>query len=329
MNSTFEAFRIHKDSDGYRADVESITLKDLNDGEVTIQTEYSSVNYKDALAGTGKGKILRTFPLIGGIDVAGTVVASSDKRFQEGDRVLTTGCDLSEKRDGGYSQYQKLDANWVIPIPESLSNKDAMILGTAGFTAALCLYRMQANGQKPEDGPIVVTGATGGVGMLAVDMLTQAGYDAHAISGKTDAFDTLKKLGAKQCISRHELYWGEKPLETAHWAGAIDNVGGDMLNGLTRVIKPWGNIASCGMAGGIGLNTTVMPFIIRGICLLGINSAGCPYDIRQQLWQHLASDWKPAHLDSICTREVSLKELPEVFDKMLNGKSFGRTIVKL
>ncbi|GJM11016.1 MAG: putative quinone oxidoreductase YhfP [Lysobacteraceae bacterium] len=325
----FNAYRIDQRDDGHRSGLEKISLKDLNEGEVVIKTAYSSVNYKDALAGTGKGRILRRFPLVGGIDIAGHVVSSKDKRFKEGDSVLVTGSDLSENRDGGYAEYQRLDARWVVPLPKGLSLREAMGIGTAGFTAALSLWRMEQLGQTPDAGPIVVTGATGGVGMLAIDLLTQAGYDAHAITGKVAEFEFLTSIGARQCISRHDLVWGEKPLESAHWAGAIDNVGGDMLSGLTRVIKPWGNIASCGLAGGAGLRSTVMPFIIRGVSLIGINSSGCPYTIRQDLWDRLAKDWKPAHLDRIITNEIKLDELEATFDKMMAGKSFGRTVVKI
>jgi putative YhdH/YhfP family quinone oxidoreductase len=325
----FSAFRIHADRGNYRAGIEELKLDDLSPGEIVIQAAYSSVNYKDALAGTGKGKILRESPLVGGIDVAGHVVESRDAKFKEGDAVLVTGCGLSETRDGGYAQYARLESQWAIPLPSGLSLREAMVLGTAGFTAALSLYRMQQNGQVPSLGPIVVTGATGGVGSLAIDILTRAGYEAHAISGKLEHFDDLIALGAKQCISRKDLYWGQRPLETSRWAGAIDNVGGEMLAGLTRVIHPYGNIASCGLAADAALATTVMPFILRGVSLLGIASAGTARDIREAVWQHLASDWKPAHLDRIATREVGLDGLPAVFDTMLAGNSFGRTVVKL
>jgi len=325
----FSAFRIHTDRDKYRAGIESMKLDDLSHGEVVIKVAWSSVNYKDALAGTGKGKILRESPLVGGIDVAGHVVASSDTAFKEGDAVLCTGCGLSETRDGGYAQYARLESRWTIALPQGLDLREAMILGTAGFTAALSLYRMQQNGQVPSMGPIVVTGASGGVGSLAIDILTRAGYEAHAISGKIEHFDDLIALGARQCISRKDLYWGQRPLETSKWAGAIDNVGGDMLAGLTRVIHPYGNIASCGLAAAPELQTTVMPFIIRGVSLLGIASAGTARAIRDEVWRHLASDWKPAHLDRIATREVGLDGLPAVFDTMLAGGSFGRTVVKL
>ena len=325
----FQAFRIHADRDKHRAGIEEMKVDDLSPGEVVVKVAYSSVNYKDALAGSGKGRILRESPLNGGIDVAGYVAASTDQAFREGDQVLCTGCGLSETRDGGYAQYARLQAKWTIPLPTGLTLRESMILGTAGFTAALSLYRMEQNGQTPEMGPIVVTGASGGVGSLAIDILTSAGYEAHAISGKLEHFDDLIALGAKQCISSKDLYWGQRPLETSRWAGAIDNVGGDMLAGLTRVVHPYGNIASCGNAASIDLQTTVMPLIIRGVSLLGIASAGTARRIRDAVWQHLATDWRPAHLDRIATREVTLGELPAVFDTMLAGGSFGRTLVKL
>jgi acrylyl-CoA reductase (NADPH) len=328
--TTFPAFRIHSDDRGtHRAGVESISLADLSPGEVVVKAAYSSVNYKDALAGSGEGKILRRFPLVGGIDAAGYVAASSDPAFREGDAVLCTGSGLSESRDGGYSEYVRLESKWTIPLPDGLTLREAMILGTAGFTAALSLYRMEQNGQSPAMGPVVVTGATGGVGMLAIDLLTLAGYEAHAITGKLDRLDFLTALGARQVISREGLHWGQRPLEAASWAGAIDNVGDEMLAGLTRVIRPYGNIASCGLARGPELHTTVMPFIIRGVSLLGIASAGTARDIRDELWRRLAGPWRPAHLDRICTAETTLDGLPTVFARMLAGGSFGRTLVKL
>ena len=328
LPAQFRAFRIHGEGAQHRAGVEDIALDALAPGEIVVRTAYSSVNYKDAIAGSGRGRILRRFPLVGGIDVAGHVVASEDPAFREGDAVLVTGSGLSETRDGGYSEYARLESRWAVPLPSGLSLRDAMAIGTAGFTAALSVYRMQANGQAPAMGPIVVTGATGGVGMLAIDVLTRAGFEAHAISGKPEHFDDLIAIGAKQCISRRDLHWGQRPLETSRWAGAIDNVGGDMLAGLTRVIHPYGNVASCGLAGGPELATTVMPFIIRGVSLLGIASAGTPYPIRRVLWERLASDWRPAHLDRIVTREVGLDGLAGVFATMLAGDSFGRTVVR-
>lgn len=324
----FRAFRIHSDG-GHRAAVEQVSLDDLAPGEVVIRAEWSSVNYKDALAGTGEGKILRKFPLVGGIDVAGHVVASTDPRFREGDPVLCTGSGLSETRDGGYSEFVRLPAEWTIPLPAGLGLREAMVLGTAGFTAGLSLLRMEANGQTPALGPVVVTGATGGVSMLAIDILSRAGYEAHAITGKAEHRHFLEGLGARKVINRGEMNWGQRPLETAIWGGAIDSVGGDTLAGLTRVIQPYGNIAACGLAGGHGLQTTVMPFIIRGVSILGIASAGTARTQREQVWERLAGPWKPAHLDTICTREVTLDTLPEVFPTMLAGGSFGRTVVRL
>jgi putative YhdH/YhfP family quinone oxidoreductase len=327
--ATFRAFRIHNDDKGYRSGIDEIGLDDLSEGEVTIRVEWSSINYKDALAATGKGRIVKKYPLTGGIDVAGTIVESLDERFEAGQQVVATGCQLSEAYDGGYTEYLRLQADSTVPLPANLTTREAMALGTAGFTAALCLYRMEANGQTPEKGPIVVTGATGGVGSIAIDLLTRAGYEAHAITGKAEHFEWLEQLGARQCISRHDLHWGQNPLEKARWAGCIDNVGGDMLAGISRVIDLWGNIASCGMAGGIGLNTTVFPFILRGVSLLGISSNNTPFDVRKLLWDRLANEWKPPHLANICNQEVSLDEMEPVFETMLKGGSLGRTVVRI
>ncbi|MDA3933558.1 MAG: acryloyl-CoA reductase [Gammaproteobacteria bacterium] len=323
-----QAFRIDQ-RDGHCADWQSMRTDQLSSGDVCIKVHYSSVNYKDALAATGSGKILRQFPLNGGIDVVGEVVASESDQFDVGEPVLATGSGLSETRDGGYSEYLNLHSDWTIPLPDSLSMLDAMRIGTAGFTAALSLYRMEANGQTPEQGPIVVTGASGGVGSLAVNILSQAGYEVHAISGKTQFFNWLRQLGAVSCSNRHDLYLGDRPLESTIWAGAIDTVGGNMLEGLTRVISPWGNIASCGLAGGAELHTTVMPFIIRGISLLGINSSQCPTELRKQLWQRLAGPWKPPQLAQIAVTQLRRDELPEYCEKMLAGQIHGRATIQI
>lgn len=325
----FRAFRIRNDDAGYRAGIESMRVDELSPGDVLIKTAYSSVNYKDALAGTGKGKILRRFPLNGGIDVAGHVIESSNPHFKEGDAVLCTGCGLSETRDGGYAQFARLEAKWTIPLPDGLSLRESMILGTAGFTAALALLRMRDNRQRPELGPIAITGATGGVGMLAVDIFSRAGYEVHAISGKADRAGFLEGLGAAKVLDRHELALGDKPLESTRFGGALDAVGGETLAKLLAATMPYGNVASIGLAGGSEVATTVMPFIIRGVSLIGIASAGTARDIREQAWRHLAADWKPAHLETICTREITLEELPNVFGHMLNGGSFGRTLVRI
>lgn len=327
--ASFKAYRVFDDEHGYRSELVEQKLEDQSDGDVVIQVAYSSVNYKDALAATGQGKILRRFPLNGGIDVAGVVAESHSPRFREGDAVLITGCGLSETRDGGYSEYLRVPSEWLVPLPAGLSLSEAMALGTAGFTAALALHRMETNGQHPELGPLCITGASGGVGSLAVDIYSGAGYQVCAISSKLEHFDWLHAIGASQCIDARELEWPNTPLTSARFAGALDNVGGAALGGLTRMIKPWGNIASCGMAAGIDLQTTVMPFIIRGISLLGINSAACPYPLREELWQRLASDWKPRHLDRIVTARTHLEGLPECFSRLLGGGGFGRILVEI
>ena len=329
----FRAFRIHDDAkppkgDGYRAGIENIALDDLAPGEIVVKTVHSSVNFKDALAGCGQGKILRSSPLVGGIDVCGHVVASTDAQFKEGDAVLVTGCGLSETRDGGYSEFARIESRWAIPLPHGLSLRDSMILGTAGFTAALALFRMLDNRQSPELGPLAVTGATGGVGSLAVDIFSRAGFEVHAISGKTEQAPYLKSIGASEVLGRDALATS-RPMESARFGGGLDNVGGPMLASLLAQTAPYGNVASAGLAATHALDTTVMPFIIRGVSLLGVASAGTARDIREEIWRRLASDWKPAHLQEICTREVGLEQLPEVFATMLAGGSFGRTLVTL
>lgn len=324
----FNAFRIHNDEQGYRSGVETVSLDELAPGEVVIKAAHSSVNFKDALAGTGQGKILRRFPLVGGIDVAGHVVASTDPAFKEGDAVLATGSGLSETRDGGYSEYARLEARWAIPLPAGLTLRESMILGTAGFTAALALFRMLENRQQPGMGPLAVTGASGGVGSLAIDIFTRAGFEVHAISGKAEQHAYLRQLGATEVLGRDALAT-RRPMESARFGGGLDNVGGPMLTSLLAQCAPYGNIASAGLAASADLDATVMPFIIRGVSLLGIASAGTARDVREQVWQHLASDWKPVHLETICTRETTLAGLPEVFSSMLAGGSLGRTLVTI
>ena len=326
--ANFRAFRIRDDADGYRSGIETISLDDLNPGEVVIKTAYSSVNFKDALAGTGQGKILRRFPLVGGIDVAGHVVASTDPAFREGDAVLVTGSGLSETRDGGYAEYARLESKWVVALPDGLSLRESMILGTAGFTAALALLRMQDNRQTPALGPLAVTGATGGVGSLAIAIFRKAGYEVHAISGKTDQAGYLSSLGASTVLGREALST-TRPMDAARFGGGLDNVGGPMLAALLAQTAPYGNVASAGLAASHELHATVMPFIIRGVSLLGVASAGTARDIRDEVWRRLSSDWKPAGLDAICTRETALDGLPAIFATMLAGGSLGRTVVRL
>jgi acrylyl-CoA reductase (NADPH) len=328
----FRAFRIHDQvadgAPGHRAGIEQVSLDELSPGEVSIRVAYSSVNYKDALAGTGQGRILRRFPLVGGIDVAGHVVASRDPAFREGDPVLATGSGLSETRDGGYTEYLRLPAEWTIPLPPGLSLRESMLIGTAGFTAALALLRMVENRQAPELGPLCVTGASGGVGSLAVDIFSRAGFEVHAVSGKTDQHQYLRALGARAVLGREALA-GARPLESARFGGGLDNVGGPMLASLLAQTAPYGNVASAGLAATHALETTVMPFIIRGVSLLGVASAGTARDIRLEVWRRLAGDWKPRHLDRIATGEVGLEGLPAVFAAMLRGRSLGRTLVRL
>ncbi|MDE2461504.1 MAG: oxidoreductase [Gammaproteobacteria bacterium] len=325
----FTAYRIHQDGAQISARFEQLTLDQLTPGAVLIKAQYSSVNYKDALAATGKGKILRCFPLVGGIDVAGVVVESADRRIKKGARVLVTGCGLGEDHDGGYAEYVRAKPEWVIPLPRGLNTLTAMMFGTAGFTAALAIHKLEHNGLKPGGGPVVVTGATGGVGSLAINMLAKRGYEIVAVTGKRDARDYLQQLGATSILLRDEINYGTRPLESIQWQGAVDNVGGEMLAWLTRSVGWWGGIASIGMAGGAELRTTVMPFILRGVNLLGINSMATPRDLRLKIWRRLATDLKPPKLRQIAASTISFDELPQVFDKVLNGQHRGRIVVKI
>ena len=327
--STFKAFRIHETAGKIAAQFEQISLEQLTPGEVIVRVQYSGINYKDALAATGAGRILRRYPLVGGIDLAGVVHGSTDPRYKVGDAVLVTGSGLSENLDGGYAQFARVPAEAVIPMPAGLDAFRAMALGTAGFTAALAINRMERNGQAPDRGPVVVTGATGGVGSIAIDMLARRGYEVIAVSGKKEASDYLLALGAKTVVPRSEFQLGSRPLEPARYAGAIDSVGGDMLAGLTRQMDFWGNIASVGLAGGAKLETTVMPFILRGVNLLGINSSATRRAERLEVWQRIASDLTPRHLDLIARRTIAFDELPGAFQAYLDGSVTGRTVVKI
>ena len=329
MTQTFKAFRIHEIDRKIVGRFEPLRLDDLGPGNVVVRVQYSGINYKDALAATGAGKILRRYPLVGGIDLAGVVESSTDLRHAPGDRVLVTGCGLSEPHDGGYAQYARLEGEWVIPMPEGLDAFTAMALGTAGFTAALAIHRMEHNGQTPAKGPIVVTGATGGVGSVAIDMLAGRGYEVVAVTGKPESVDYLKTLGAAQVLLRRDIDTGKRPLEAARFAGAIDNVGGETLTWLTRTVDTWGNIASIGLAGGAELHTTVMPFILRGINLLGINSSATLRDTRLIVWNRIATDLRPRHLEQIVTRTLPFDELPGAFAGYLEGTVTGRTVVRI
>jgi NADPH2:quinone reductase len=327
---SFSALRVHSNAAGtVRAGLEALTLDDLSPGEVVIRSHYSSVNYKDALAATGKGKILRRFPLVAGVDVAGEVVSSVAAGFHEGDQVLVTGCGLGESHDGGFSQVVRVPAEWVVPLPQGLSLFAAMALGTAGFTAALAIDRLEQNGLTPGQGPVAVTGASGGVGSIAIDLLSGRGYEVVALSRRPATKDYLQSLGAADVLDTKTVTASDQPLETARWAGAIDNVGGELLGWLTRTVQPWGSIASIGLAGGVELHTTVMPFILRGVSILGITSANCPMDRRLQIWNRLVSDLKPRHLDKIVAGTVALDDLSGVFETVLAGQHRGRYVVDL
>ena len=328
MNS-FRAYRIHQDNGKASGRLETIALTDLAAGDVVIKVAYSSINFKDALAATGAGKILRRYPLVGGIDLAGEVVTSSDPAFAPGQKVLVTGCGLSETHDGGYAEYARVPSEWVVPIPTGLDEFQAMALGTAGYTAALGIHRMEQNGQSPEQGEVIVTGATGGVGSIAIDLLASRGYKVVALSGKKDAHDYLMQLGAARILSREGLSMGTKPLEEALWAGAIDNLGGDVLAWLTRTTQQFANIASIGMAASFELKTTVLPFILRNVNLLGINSVFTPRAQRLEVWRRLASDLRPKHLDRIVAKTIDLQDLPGAFDAYLKGGVIGRTVVRI
>lgn len=325
----FKAFRINERDGKIVAGFEQMDVDALTPGDVVIRVRFSSINYKDALAATGAGRILRKYPLNGGIDLSGEVIASTDARYEPGQQVLVTGCSLSETVDGGYAEVARIAGDSVIALPQGIDLQQAMALGTAGFTAALAIHRMEHNGQTPARGPIVVTGATGGVGSIAVDLLAGRGYEVVAVSGKPEADDYLKSLGAKRILRRQEIDTGKRPMEAVQFAGAIDNVGGELLTWLTRTVDFWGNIASIGLAASPKLETTVLPFILRGINLLGINSSATPRNVRLEVWKRIASDLRPRHFDKLVTRTIGFDELPAAFDDYIKGRVVGRTVVKI
>jgi len=324
----FSAFRIFEENGKSAGRFVELTLDDLDPGEVVIQSHYSSVNYKDALAATGAGKVIRRFPCVGGIDVSGVVASSSDARFKAGDEVLVTGYDMGVAHDGGYAEYVRVPADWVVPLPQGLSLFDAMALGTAGFTAALSVHRFEQNELRPENGKVIVTGATGGVSSLAIQMLAQIGYRVVALTGKETEHDYLKSLGAAEILSRKELQMGTRPLEKSFWAGALDSVGGETLAWLTRTMLQNGVIASFGNAGGIELHTTVLPFILRGVRLIGIDSAATAMQLRRQIWQRLATDLRPKQLLQVA-HVLPFTKLPQVFPQILQSKQRGRSVVEI
>jgi len=301
----------------------------LDPGAVTIRVAYSSVNYKDALAATGTGKIIRRFPCVGGIDLSGTVIESADPRYQPGDAVIATSFDIGVAHHGGYAEIARVPGDWVVPLPESLSLYEAMALGTAGFTAALAVVRMEENRLTPANGPVIVTGATGGVGSLAVDILASRGYHVVALTGKAGESDYLKSLGATEVMLRSALDLTKiRALDNARWAGAVDNLGGDVLAWIVSTMAQGGTIASIGLAASMTLNTSVAPFILRGVSLLGIDSGYIRAPYRHGVWKRLASDLRPPHLASMA-RRIDFAELPGTFDEYIAGRAKGRVVVEI
>lgn len=324
MNEKFTALRAYAPGD---TRLQTLGRSDLSEGEVFLEVHYSSLNYKDALAVTGKGKILKSYPLIPGIDAAGVVLESSAPRFKPGQEVLITGCGIGENVDGGYTQYLRAHANSIVARPEGLTLRECMILGTAGFTAALALKRMLINGQRPDMGPILISGASGGVGGFAVELFARAGFTVHALSGKASAVETLKSRGATQVLTPNQLGLGSRPLESVKFGGAVDNVGGDLLGQILAHTQLWGNVASIGLAGGHKLHTTVMPFILRGVSLLGTSSNNTPMDLRLELWRLLSTVWKPADLEGYIYQTVNLSDVPRIAEDLLARKVQGRVLV--
>lgn len=327
--TTLRAYRIFNEDGKVAGRFVDMKLDELDPGEVVIKTAYSGVNFKDALAATGAGKIIRRFPCVGGVDLSGTVVESSDSRFRTGDAVIATSYDIGVAHDGGYAEYARIPAAWVVTLPKGLDLFEAMALGTAGYTAALAVERMEHDGLRPANGPVIVTGATGGVGSIAIDILAGAGYHVVALTGKAEQADYLKSIGAKEVMLRSSLDLSKiKPLDKATWAGAVDNLGGDVLSWIASTMQVGGVLASIGLAASHTFNTTVMPFILRGVSLLGVDSVNTGMPLREKVWRRLGSDLKPRQLKTIATT-VNFADLPGVFDKVMKAQMRGRTVVKI
>jgi len=330
MSTTFRAYIVNKTGESFTAGINELTLADLPPGEVLIKVAYSGVNYKDGLASIPEGRVVRSYPLVPGVDLSGVVAESSDSRFNPGDEVLATSYELGVSHYGGYSEYARVKADWVVPLPAGLTLKEAMALGTAGFTAALAIYQLEKNGLKPQNGPVLVTGATGGVGSIGINILSALGYTVAASTGKTSEHDYLKQLGASEILSREETSTeSNRPLEKERWAGSLDSVGGSTLAYLIRTTRYAGSIAAYGNTGGTNLSTTVFPFILRAINLLGIESVNCPMELRRQLWSRLASDYKPRHLLDMIGQEAPFEELPQALTTILKGEARGHTIIRM
>lgn len=330
MIQPFDALVVNKQEDQFSVKLQKLAIQDLPEGEILIQVRYSGINYKDSLATIPNGNIVKTYPLVPGIDLAGIVVSSKDPRFQEGDEVIATSYEIGVSHFGGYSEYARIPVKWVVPLPKGLTLKEAMIIGTAGFTAALSVLRLEENGVSPEKGRVLVTGATGGVGSFAVSILSSLGYQVEASTGKESEQEYLENLGATSIITRKEVFDGKiKALAKQKWAAAVDPVGGEPLASLLSQIQYGGSVAVSGLTAGINLSTTVFPFILRGVSLLGIDSVYCPMEVRLKVWKKLATDFKPLNIESFIQQEITLQQLPEVLPTLLKGQARGRTIVKL
>ncbi|HSG77685.1 MAG TPA: acryloyl-CoA reductase [Burkholderiales bacterium] len=326
----FKAYKLTEVDKKIRAEFVECTLEDLDPGEVVVRVAYSDVNYKDALAATGKGRILMRPSCIGGIDLAGTVVSSSDAQFVKGDAVLAVGHEIGVKHHGGYAEYARIPAAWAVKLPKGMTLWDAMAFGTAGYTAGLAIVRMEHNGLKPANGPVLVNGATGGVGSIAIAALARLGYSVTALTGKESESAWLKQLGARDILLRQNLELAKiRPLDKATWAGAVDNLGGEVLAWMASTMKFNGVIASIGLAASPSLNTTVLPFILRGVSLLGINSTDCPTpQLEREVWRRLATDMRPPMLKEMA-RTVPFADLPKVFDDFINAKVSRRIVIDM
>lgn len=330
MSEAFKALVVNKQENDFTVKLQELTLSDLPEGEVLIRVQYSSVNYKDSLASIPEGNVVKSYPMVPGIDLAGLVVSSEDPRFKEGDEVIATSYEIGVSHFGGYSEYARIPAKWIVPLPEGLTLKEAMIIGTAGFTAALSIQRLEENGVTPDKGEVLVTGATGGVGSFAVAILSKLGYQIVASTGKASQHEFLKQLGAHSVVSREEIYDGKiRALGKQNWAAAVDPVGGEPLASLLSQIHYGGSVAASGLTAGVKVPTTVFPFILRGVNLLGIDSVYCPMETRLKIWGRLATDFKPHNMENLVQQEVPLEHLPSVLPTLLKGEATGRTIVKL
>lgn len=326
--ATFKAIRIDKADKGTTAQLTQFDEAELMDGDVTVRVEWSTLNYKDGLALTGKAPVVRRFPMIAGIDFAGTVEASSHPQWKAGDKVVCTGWGMGETHLGAYAEKARVKGDWLVALPQGLSARDAMAIGTAGFTAMLAVLALEKHGLSPKSGPVVVTGAAGGVGSVAIAVLSKLGYHVIASTGRASEADYLKHLGAAEVIDRNELSAPAKPLAKERWAGGVDSVGSTTLANLLSMTKYGGAIAACGLAAGMDLPSSVAPFILRGVCLLGIDSVMCPIEPRKAAWQRLASDLDREKLSEI-TKEISLDEVSEWGAKILAGQVRGRIVVRI